>query len=83
MTKPDWAERLQRTFKRKYDIGYADGHLKGWNEGFDTGTKKAVTEAKKVFVKRIEKEIKEVSSMVDKEFLDGLERAIDLIKKGK
>jgi len=83
MTKPDWAERLQRTFKRKYDIGYADGHLKGWNEGFDTGTKKAVTEATKVFVKRIEKEIKEVSSMVDKEFLDGLERAIDLIKKGK
>ena len=83
MTKPDWAERLQRTFKRKYDIGYADGHLKGWNEGFEIGTKKAVTEAKKVFSKRIEKEIKEVSSMVDKQFLDGLERAIDLIKKGK
>jgi flagellar biosynthesis/type III secretory pathway protein FliH len=83
MTKPDWAERLQRTFKRRYDMGYAEGHLKGWNEGFDTGTKKAVAEAKKVFIKRIEKEIKQVSTMVDVEFLDGLNRAIDLIKKGK
>lgn len=83
MTKPDWAERLQRTFKRKYDIGYSEGHLKGWNEGFGTGTKKAVAEAKKVFIKRIEKEIKETSSMVDIEFLDGLNRAIDLIKKDK
>jgi flagellar biosynthesis/type III secretory pathway protein FliH len=79
--KPDWAERLQRTFKRKYDIGYEKGHAKGWNEGFDTGTKKAVAEAKKVFVKRIQKEIADVSSMVDKEYLDGLERAIDIIKK--
>lgn len=25
MSKPDWAERLQRTFKRKYDEGYSDG----------------------------------------------------------
>ncbi len=28
MSKPDWAERLQRTFKRKYQQGYQDG----WNE---------------------------------------------------
>ncbi len=81
--KPDWAERLQRTFKRKYDLGYAQGHLVGWNEGFEVGSKKAVNEAKKVFIKRIEKEIAEVSSMVDIEFLDGLHKAIDLIKKGK
>ena len=72
-------------FKRKYNEGYAYGHLKGWNEGFDVGTKKAVAEARKVFIKRIQKEIKEVSNpmMVDKEFLDGLERAIELIKREK
>jgi flagellar biosynthesis/type III secretory pathway protein FliH len=81
MTKPDWAERLQRTFKRKYDSGFEDGHATGWDEGYAAGTKKAVSEAKKVFIKRIQKEIKEVSSMVDIEFIDGLNRAIDLIKE--
>lgn len=25
MSKPDWAERLQRTFSRKYEAGYAAG----------------------------------------------------------
>lgn len=69
--------------KSKYEEQTGRFYLKGWNEGFDVGTKKAVSEAKKVFIKRIQKEIKEVSSMVDKEFLDGLERAIDLIKKDK
>lgn len=83
MDKPDWAERLQRTFKRKYDLGYAEGHVAGWNEGFQIGSKKAINEAKKVFVKRIQKEIEEVSSMVDIEFLDGLNRAIEIIRKGK
>ena len=85
MTKPDWAERLQKTFKRKYDLGYHDGYKIGYDEGFLTGSKKAVAEARKVFVKLIEQEIKSVSEpmMVDKEYLDGLNRAIDLIKKGK
>jgi hypothetical protein len=83
MTKPDWAERLQRTFKRKYDLGYADGQLAGYDEGFLLGSKKAIQEARKVFIKTIKKEITEVSSMVDKEYLDGLERAIDIIRKGK
>lgn len=85
MTKPDWAERLQKTFKRKYDLGYHDGYKIGYDEGFLTGSKKAVTEARKVFVKLIEQEIKSASEpmMVDKEYLDGLNRAIELIKKGK
>lgn len=83
MSKPDWAERLQRTFQRKYDLGYAEGHKAGWNEGFEVGSKKAIAEAKKVFVKRIQKEIEDVASLTDIEFLDGLNRAIDLIKKGK
>lgn len=25
MSKPDWAERLQRTFNRKYEAGFQDG----------------------------------------------------------
>lgn len=70
-------------FKRKYNEGYAKGHLKGWNEGFEIGSKKAINEARKVFIKRIRKEIEDVSTMVDIEFLDGLERAIELIKRNK
>lgn len=27
--KPDWAERLQRTFTRKYDAGFAKGLMFG------------------------------------------------------
>ena len=85
MTKPDWAERLQKTFKRKYDLGYHEGQQFGYDEGFMVGSKKAVAEARKVFVKLIQEEIKSVSEpmIVDKEYLDGLERAIELIKKGK
>jgi flagellar biosynthesis/type III secretory pathway protein FliH len=83
MSKPDWAERLQRTFKRKYDLGYAEGQKAGWNDGFEVGSKKALHEAKRVFVKRIDKEIKDVSSTVDLEFIYGLNRAIELIRKGK
>lgn len=85
MTKPDWAERLQKAFKRKYDLGYHDGHKIGYDEGFLSGSKKAVAEARKVFIKLIEQEIKSVSEpmMVDKEYLDGLERAIELIRRRK
>ena len=85
MTKPDWAERLQRTFKRKYELGYHEGQKVGYDEGFMSGSKKAIVEARKVFIKRIEDEVKSVSNpmMVDKEYLDGLNRAIELIKKGK
>jgi hypothetical protein len=85
MTKPDWAERLQRTFKRKYDLGFYEGQKIGYDEGFMSGSKKAVTEARKVFIKSIQEEIKLVSEpmMVDKEYLDGLNRAIELIRKGK
>jgi flagellar biosynthesis/type III secretory pathway protein FliH len=85
MTKPDWAERLQRTFKRKYDLGYHEGYQIGYDEGFMTGSKKAVVEARKVFVKRIQEEIKSVSqpTVANKEYLDGLERAIEIIRKGK
>ena len=78
MTKPDWAERLQRTFKRKYDIGYVEGQRAGYDEGFMSGSKKAVVEARKVFIKLIQDEIK-----ANPHQADGLNRAIELIKKGK
>jgi flagellar biosynthesis/type III secretory pathway protein FliH len=78
MTKPDWAERLQKTFKRKYDLGYHEGYKIGYDEGFLTGSKKAVAEARKVFIKLIEEEIK-----LNPQQADSLNRAIELIKKGK
>lgn len=32
MSKPDWAERLQRTFNRKYEEGVAEGILIGYQK---------------------------------------------------
>ena len=80
MNKPSW-----NILKRKYDLGYNAGHKAGYDEGFMSGSKKALTEARKVFIKLIQEEIKEVSNpmLVDKEYIDGLERAMDFIKKGK
>lgn len=54
-----------------------------WSEGFETGSKKTLPEARKVFIKRIEKEITTVSNMVDIEYIDGLKQAIDIIKRSK
>jgi hypothetical protein len=50
-----------------------------WNDGFDTGRKKAVNETRKVFIKLLTKE-------VDLGIIDnttGLNRAIEIIRKGK
>ncbi len=82
MTKPDWAERLQKTFKRKYDLGYHDGYKIGYDEGFLTGSRKAVIEARKVFVKLIE-ELKKSVPQDNVEYINALNKSIELIKKGK
>ena len=82
MTKPDWAERLQKTFKRKYDLGYHDGYKIGYDEGFLTGSRKAVVEARKVFVKLLEEQKKSVSQD-NLEYINALNKSIELIKKGK
>ena len=82
MTKPDWAERLQKTFKRKYDLGYHDGYKIGYDEGFLTGSRKAVVEARKVFVKLLEEQKKSVSQD-NLEHINALNKSIELIKKGK
>ena len=81
MSKPDWAERLQRTFKRKYNKGYADGHLKGWNEGFEVGSKKALAEQRKVMIAGIQKDIDKNKQHYSPGTLAGLQAAITIIRK--
>lgn len=83
MSKPDWAERLQRTFKRKYNMGYADGHLKGWNEGFELGRKKALAEQRKVMIATLQKDINKNKQHYSPGTLAGLHAAISLIRKQK
>lgn len=50
-----------------------------WQDGFDTGRKKAVNETRKVFIKLLTKEI-ELDTIED---VKGLNRAIEIIRKGK
>jgi hypothetical protein len=50
-----------------------------WQDGFDTGRKKAVNETRKVFVKLLTKE----ASLGIIEYRKGLERAIEILRKGK
>ena len=69
--------------KKKYNELLEQHSSQAWNEGFETGIKKALTEARKVFIKKIQKEIAEVSSLSDKEIIDGLERSIDIIRSRK
>jgi hypothetical protein len=82
MTKPDWAERLQRTFKRKYDLGFHDGQRVGYDEGFLVGSKKAVTEARKVFIKLLQDQSKKIPQD-NIEYHSAMNKAIELIRKGK
>jgi flagellar biosynthesis/type III secretory pathway protein FliH len=62
---------------------YGSGYSAGFDSGFSDGSKKAIKEYKKVLIKTIQKEIAEVASLTDIEFLDGLNRAIDIVRKGK
>lgn len=50
-----------------------------WQEGFDIGRKKAVNETRKVFIKLLTKEV-ELGIIED---VRGLNRAIEIIRKGK
>jgi flagellar biosynthesis/type III secretory pathway protein FliH len=81
--KPDWAERLQRTFKRKYDLGYAEGHKTGYDQGFLDGSKKTLAEARKVFIKRITKELQAGEGIASEDTQDSLRLAIAMIRKVK
>jgi len=50
-----------------------------WNDGFDTGRKKAVNETRKVFIKLLTKEV----DLGIIEYTIGLNRAIEILRKGK
>jgi flagellar biosynthesis/type III secretory pathway protein FliH len=83
MSKPDWATRLQNTFKRKYDKGYEDGYNKGWTEGFLVGSKKAIKEHKKVIIATIERDLKENGKHYNPGIIAGVHSAISMIRKIK
>lgn len=69
-------------FIRKRDIEAAAS--RGWNEGFETARKKVTTEVRKVIVKLISQEIKDIQDNDGDVLLaPGLERAIEIIRKGK
>jgi flagellar biosynthesis/type III secretory pathway protein FliH len=83
MSKPDWAERLQKTFKKKYQQGFDEGYSKGYTEGFADGSRKAINESRKVFIKRIQKELTSLPENGKIEYRKGLEMAIELINRRK
>jgi len=74
---------MREFFKNKQKLAYEKGHADGWNDGFATGTKKAVREAQKVFIKRIEKEIKDNQQHFAPGVLAGLNLAITIIRRDK
>ena len=61
--------------KRKLEKIKADA----WTDGFDSGRKKAVNETRKVFIKLLTKE----AALGIIEDVKGLNRAIEIIRKGK
>jgi hypothetical protein len=71
---------MRELFKNKTKAALEQAHVDGWNEGFELGRKKALAEAQKVFTKRIQKEITEVSPKLDILYIEGLKRAVALIR---
>lgn len=70
---------MLRMFRRKTINYYDKGHSDGWQQGFDTGSVAARKEAKKVFIKVLQKELR--NGNID--YNDGIERSIQLIKEHK
>ena len=66
-------------FKKLKTNKYNEGHSDGWSEGFDLGSSAALNEAKKVFIKVLQKELRNCNI----DYNDGIERAIQLIKEHK
>lgn len=57
---------------------------RGWQEGFESARKKVTAEIRKVLIKLISQEIKEIQDTnQNKELEAGLARAIEIIRKGK
>ncbi len=53
--------------------------MEAWTQGFDNGRKKAVNETRKVFLKLLTKEV----DLGIIEYTKGLNRAIEILRKGK
>lgn len=66
---------LTRINGAKYD----EGHSAGWQEGFNIGSVGGVKEAKKVFIKLLQKELKSATI----EEVAGLAKALKIIKEHK
>lgn len=69
-------------FIRKRDVEAAAS--RGWQEGFDSARKKVTAEIRKVLIKLISQEIKDIQTSGENSHLEaGLDRAIEIIRKGK
>jgi hypothetical protein len=65
--------------KNKYKEKLQESYTQGWNTGYDVGNTATFKEAKKVFIKLLQKEV--TAGNID--YIDGIERAIKLIKEYK
>ena len=55
-----------------------------WHDGFEIGRKKEVPEVKKVYIKLLTDEINDsVTKKQPGAYLKGMERAIEIVRKGK
>lgn len=68
-----------KKIKNKRKEKYYEAYTEGWNTGYDIGSSAALTEAKKVFIKVLQKELR--NGNID--YSDGIERAIHIIKEHK
>jgi hypothetical protein len=68
-------KKIKKRREQKIESLFNDG----WNSGYEVGADAALTEAKKVFVKVLQKELR--NGNID--YSDGIERAIQLIKEHK
>lgn len=77
---------MRKIFVNRYEQGFDAGSKKGYDDGFMSGSKKAIAVARKVFIKNIKAEIEAKSqgngAIRNQDYIRGLERAIEIIKKG-
>lgn len=67
--------KIKKKREQKIEALYNDG----WNNGYEVGADAALTEAKKVFIKILEKELRNQ----DIDYADGIEKSIQIIKDHK
>jgi flagellar biosynthesis/type III secretory pathway protein FliH len=65
--------------KKKYQEKLNEAYATGWSTGYDVANTATLKEAKKVFIKLLQKEV--ANGNID--YIDGIERSIKLIKEYK